>query len=225
MDQTATYAPSIVAAPDGALYVDWIDIGALRAGCDFFETATTCTTPVPIYMASSPDGGVSVSAATRVAQFDYGCPGPNLPATGKSYCDALHSDTAPAEFPIAAGRSPGSVYVSWWTGDPEGPARVLFADSSDGGKTWSPGRPVEVPRGRSTDQQHRPQLAVAQNGRIDIAYYDVGPDGSTQNVYVTSLMNGASGFSVSQPRSLTPRRVQRWGQWAAMACISALVAG
>lgn len=199
-DQRANYAPSVTVAGDGTVYVAWIDIMQWREACDFDTQTASCSRPVSLFVASSRDRGRTFGPPSVVSSsINFGCPGPGQPGTGESYCDALHSDTAPADFPVVAGDTGGLVYAAWWDGDPQAPARISVAVSHDRAGEWATKRPVGVPPGRDADQQHRPALSLAPNGRLDVAYYNVSANGA-QDVYITSSTDRASTFA-------TPRKV------------------
>ncbi|GAC1504849.1 MAG: hypothetical protein NVS1B3_02220 [Candidatus Dormibacteraceae bacterium] len=96
---------------------------------------------------------------------------------------------------IATGPRKGQVYAAWW--DDRGPdelARLSFASSGDGGATWAASRIIGVPPEGELHQQHRPQLAVSQDGHLYVAYYDLAPDGS-ENVLMISSADGGTHFT------------------------------
>lgn len=75
--------------------------------------------------------------------------------------------------PMGAVGPTGDVYVTWEDmGD--GPARVLFMRSSDGGATWS--TPVRIndvsPARKWTWNELWPSIGVAASGRIDVAWFE-----------------------------------------------------
>ena len=148
----------------------------------------------------------------------------------------VHTQSGPADGSAAtstsdwlSGPSPavdpktGAVYVTWeemGVGVPQ----ILFARSTDGGKTWSPPAKVDdVDPQRDWDfSDQMPTMSVAPNGRIDIAWYDYRNDptyktGDTRNgfqdVYYASSTDGGRTWSKNRPvndriidRRFGPRR-------------------
>lgn len=188
---------SIAAGSDGTVYTSWVDTTARLRGCTGgqAQVSTACAQPLPLYVAASRDGGTTFATPVAVdTELDYGCPGTAAPPAGRSACGELHYDRGPEEFSLAGGTQPGHAVLAWWGGDPQGPARISVATTSDGGRSWTPPQVVGVPPGHESDQQHRPQLSVAPGGRVDLAYYDVSPQG-TQDVYVTSSDESGARFA------------------------------
>ena len=220
-DHGDTFSPAVVASPtgtaaapaidamgtglavdrSGAVYVSWLDLTQRQAGCRGGATGvtTTCSMPVPLEVAASHDGGRSFGAPVVVDKsVDVGCPGRNAPGTtGLASCDNLHFDRGPEGFAITTGAGSGTADLAWWGGDPEKNARISFASTRDGGSTWSAPRTVGTLKDASGDEQQRPQLAVAPNGRIDMAYYD-DTNGGDQDVYLISSEDNGATFSAPQ---------------------------
>ncbi|HSH60510.1 MAG TPA: sialidase family protein [Acidimicrobiales bacterium] len=95
---------------------------------------------------------------------------------------------------MAADREKNKLYVAW--SDARGvKAAVLLTVSSDGGKTWGPPKRVDDARGEAL----LPQLAVAPNGRLDVAYVSVGEGaGRPTEVNLTSSSDQGKTFGPSQ---------------------------
>jgi hypothetical protein len=76
---------------------------------------------------------------------------------------------------IAAGLTPGRVYAVWQDGSFSGPPRgqehaaIAFAQSLDGGQTWS--RKIQINTVPGT-QAFTPAVAVAGDGTVGVTYYD-----------------------------------------------------
>jgi hypothetical protein len=149
-----------------------------NSGCGTSPATYTC--PGAIRVASSHDGANSFPPPVTVdPAYNLGCPGPLVLQiygfTGGNFCEPLHgTDGYIQSFPrVAAGPRQGEVYIVWFGGAPQKPDRIFFAASRNGGRTWTHGRAVGIPPGQASDQQHRPAISVAPDGRIDIAYYDL----------------------------------------------------
>lgn len=186
---------------DGTVYTSWLDLTKRNAGCSNARAAatTTCSLPVPLEVAASRDGGRSFAPPVTVATaVDFGCPGRNAPGTtALASCDNLHFDRGPEAFSLLAGSTSGMATLAWWGGDPEQPARMSVATTHNFGTTWSSPKTVGTLKDASNDEQNRPVLAQAPNGRIDMAYYDTS-NGGSQDVYVVSSDDGAATFSTPQ---------------------------
>lgn len=80
---------------------------------------------------------------------------------------------------IATAPQPGTLYTVWsntrerknGAEDFEGNEEIFFSLSDDGGKTWSPRRIVNDERDPEVAQS-LPGIAVAPDGRVDVAWYD-----------------------------------------------------
>lgn len=199
-----SFGTALAAGQGGAVYTSWLDLTQRQAGCTGGRTAltSTCSMKVPLEAAASHDGGRTFGAAVVVdPAVDFGCPGRNVPGTtALASCDNLHFDRGPEAFSLIAGPGSGSAYLAWWGGDPENLARISFAGTHDGGRTWSTPRTVGALRDAAQDEQQRPALSVAPDGRIDMAYYD-DTNGGDQDVYLVSSDDGGATFTA--PRLVT----------------------
>ncbi len=83
---------------------------------------------------------------------------------------------------MAAGAS-GHVYAAWSGASSNGKSRVFFSSSSSGGKRWTSPQKV-VPGGRGGDDQFRPELSVAPDGRVDLEFNDLARNRALQDVYL-----------------------------------------
>lgn len=118
----------------------------------------------------------------------------------------------------------GNLYVTWEEMG-AGVPQILFSSSTDGGRTWANPRKLnDVDPRRDWDfTEQFPRLAVAPDGRIDVAWYDWRDDitfkdgdrrNGLQNVYVTSSGDGGANWTKnvrvsdrSIDRRFGPRRV------------------
>ena len=106
-------------------------------------------------------------------------------------------------FPALAvdGRS-GRLYAAWSDARADQPA-VLLSSSADQGRTWSGPRRVDDGSGQAL----LPQVAVAEDGRLDVAYASVGPGaGGPTQVRLTSSRDGGRTFGPAQPLNEPFRR-------------------
>lgn len=150
-------APMLVVAPNGNI---------LGVSKELLKAPAPGTTnpPARLLMFKSTDGGRTWTNGAVVAD-----PGPNIQAS-----------------PVAAvDPRKGNVYVAYAVGPahtpvaqpPPGPAKVHVTTSADFGDTWS--NPVKVddptaPADRG--DEFYPNIAVAPNGRVDVAWYDFRND-------------------------------------------------
>lgn len=179
-----------VVGPDGAVHVSWVD--------DTEFLASGGMGGGRLHVASSSDRASSFGAPVSVTKLAGAC--------NANGCDELHYNVFADVHAIAAGRSAGEVFVAWFDRPASGGKyRIHFSASRDAEKSFSEPKVYGIPQGREADEQHRPSLAVAPNGRIDLAYYDItAPDTSgarTHNVYRTYSCDG--GRSFSSPEKVT----------------------
>jgi len=170
--------------PDGKLYVSYFDKGLWYASVGV-QSGT-------FYVATSSNGGQTFGAPVQAG------------TAGSLMCNGLqceiHYDDLSNLYAIAAGRSPGQLFMVWHDRLLSGRYRIFFAASGDAGATWASPKVVGLPSGSEGNDQHRPGIAVAPNGRIDLAYYDLTPD-VFQDVY--SISSCDRGATFSAPQKLT----------------------
>lgn len=73
----------------------------------------------------------------------------------------------------------GRLYVVLGATDPQGegddpPAQIFFTSSADGGRTWS--EPARISDAEQPGDTFEPEIDVAPNGRIDVAWHDFRND-------------------------------------------------
>jgi hypothetical protein len=187
---TSSCDTAVAITPDGAVHVAWVDNTVNVGGCG--TTPKTFTCPGVFNVSTSRDNGHTFAQPAPVrSNLNLGCPGPDvlkqlLGSDFQGRCDPLHYGGYPFSFPLVSGRGKSELFVSWWEGDPQGPARVFVAHSQDG-SVWSD--PVQLPSPTAAnDQQHRPALALAPNGRLDVVFYNRASGG--QDVFRTSSKDG-----------------------------------
>ncbi|MGH9264705.1 MAG: hypothetical protein ACRD1D_08430 [Acidimicrobiales bacterium] len=123
---------------------------------------------------------------------------------------------------IAVDPTTDAIYITWHgnadprarrppTNEPSTPAfadrEILFRSSTDGGETWSPATTVNDEASTPNIQHYNPGIAVAPNGRLDIAWYDFrnsptpefeGPGGNSggmNDIYAASSFDGGNTFT------------------------------
>ena len=115
-----------------------------------------------------------------------------------------------------------ALYVTWHgnpnprarrppANEPSTPAfddrEIMFRSSNDGGLTWSAAKMVNDDAARPNIQHYNPGIAVAPNGRLDLAWYDFrnsptpefeGPGGNAggmNDIYSASSFDGGETFT------------------------------
>lgn len=149
-------APMLVVAPNGTIY-------------GFSKELTKSpppgqTSPNPrVLMFKSLDGGRTWSTGVASAG------GPNLQASPEAAVDPRN----------------GNLYVVYGVGPPStsadkpppGPQKVFVTKSTDEGKTWSTPVKIDDPRAPADrGDEFYPNVTVASNGRVDVAWYDFRND-------------------------------------------------
>ncbi len=181
---------SMAVGSDGRVYAAWLEGGeATVANADSVG-------PYRLLVSSSTDQARSFGTPVIADSLGVTCP-----FIGAA-CRALEVYSG-FSVSVAAGHSPGEVYVSV-AGPRFGHARFVVSGSSDGGATWpsSSRRGFEL-AGGSSDDQRTPQVAVAPSGRVDVEWYEAipGAGGSAQqDVYVASSFD--RGGTYTAPRKL-----------------------
>ena len=104
----------------------------------------------------------------------------------------------------SGGPTRGNVYVLCTvTNDPGNLANVMFARSTNGGRTWS--APVRINDDSSTQNAWHwfGTLAVAPNGRIDTCWNDTrhSPDGTHSELYYSWSEDGGRNWAPNRPLS------------------------
>ena len=191
-------AATPIVGRDGQVFVLYEDFGDDRPDFDGRPPGPVHKGPFSLVLARSTDQGKSFTTASVV-----------------------EPEVVPAErflvylpkFPsIAVDRERGDLYVAWSDARSDEKDRgnwdVFVRRSDDGGKTWS-GR-TKVNDDGTERYQYLPQVAVAPDGRVDIAYLDRRDDRA--NVFTavslaSSLDRGKSWSSVTVSDTLFDSRV------------------
>jgi hypothetical protein len=105
------------------------------------------------------------------------------------HADDWKFDACPHAGPAIATDDKGTLHVTWWTGK-EGSAGVFYAQSTDGGKTFSPALPLGV---ATYSRPAHVQMALASNNRVIVTW----DDGTKQvpQVVVRVSHDGGAHFS------------------------------
>lgn len=117
---------------------------------------------------------------------------------------ARFSQLFPPAPSVAVDRAHGRVYLGFHDGR-EGSADIRVWTSSDSGRNWSSGRRVnDTPAGDVTTQELA-ALAVAPNGRLDVAYYDRRGDTADVMTELSLQSSVDGGGSFTRSNRLTDR--------------------
>ena len=185
--------PVPAVAPDGTIYVCWMDYNVLTGGIG------------TIYLNVSTDGGVTwLPTDIFVTTVNL----PPLRLNGGT--DVLAKGAAVIE---VSPTNPQEVYIvyaeaSAASGD-EGD--IFFIRSTDGGQNWS--APLRVNDDATLNDQVMPWIDVKPNGTIDVTWYDRRNDPSDLDwdVYIAMSTDGGNSFTpnmqindVSAPSPNTP---------------------
>lgn len=180
--------PDMSVGPDGTLYVGWFD--ATR----WYLEDYMASVPWALYVASSTDRGSSFAVSLVDANVTPQCCG------DKTFEGDGYNRPAPS---VAAGSSPGSLFITYWHKDQSGHYRAYFRGSGDGGHTSAPAKEIGAAPGRDGDERHRPAIAVANDGSLAILYYETDAS-KLQDTYLVSSHD--SGGSFSAPLRVTDGR-------------------
>jgi len=193
-DQPANFGgsnPSLTVDGRGNLYVAWVT-----------HSSNISPAPVPaIWLSKSTDHGKTYSASA-ITPFQQG-----LSTFGT---ERLRWSSG--------GGALGTLHLVY-----EGTTRPTVANdtdtfyqrSTDGGKTWSAGKVINDDDPQSQAFQNSPNLSVAPDGRVDVAWWDArnDPGVRSHDVYYSSSSDG--GVTWSKNLRLTDRLVDRrigiWG--------------
>jgi len=161
---TSSFSPEINVAANGKVYIAWISGGTVN-------------------LLVSTDGGDSFQAMPP-------------PATGATPSGAvLNSLHGWQMFPGATFRVVttatacvlGDTVVVAWDDYREGPSRIYYALSNDGGMSWNTGtsgRPMITSAIPNNFQHFFPQIAENPGGTIGCAFYEFGPKPTTEKIDV-----------------------------------------
>ncbi|MGH9285989.1 MAG: sialidase family protein, partial [Acidimicrobiales bacterium] len=180
-----TGAPIPVVGTGGAVHVAYFDYG--RDVFDYDNQPGRYEGTFELIVASSLDGGRTFTESVVNAEV--------APA------EPFLVFTAPVPGLAADPRGPRLYAV--WSDRRGGVPAVMLATSTDGGRSWSGARPIDAGGAEAL----LPQVAVAPQGRLDVAYARVaaGADGLTEVVLTSSADSGAT-FGPASPLNNPFRR-------------------
>jgi hypothetical protein len=151
-------APAPVVAPDGSVYVLYLDIGRDRLdyeGGHQGRGGPPYPGPTSLVLARSTDDGATWEESVA----------------GRGLVPIKRFLVFLPEFPSVAVARDGRVYAAYHSaglGDPD----VLLWSLAAGASSWSGPTRVNDTRRRDGTAQYLPKLAVAPDGRLDVLYYD-----------------------------------------------------
>ena len=149
--QGATYLfPHVT--PDGAVYTTLVN-----------ETPAHGSFASTIWLDQSHDGGLTWTTGPAIVKD---IPEPPFRFTNTTFRDGITATFGTGNI-LVAGHYP--LYVSWEDGS-TGLDNVLLSASYDGGGTWT--SPIQVNDNASPVDEFQPNLDVAANGTVSVAFYD-----------------------------------------------------
>src|SRR6266849_5810297 len=157
--------PEVPATPTGATYL----LPHVTPDGTVYTTLTT-TKPAmkfsfdKIALDRSTDGGVTWTTVSTVAD---NIAAPPLIYPNTTFRDGIENTFAAGNHLSAQGHYP--LYVSWEDFS-AGVDNILLSASYDGGLTWS--SPIQVNDNASPVDEFQPNLTVAANGTVSVAFYD-----------------------------------------------------
>lgn len=193
-DQPANFGgsnPSLTVDDKGNLYVTWVT-----------HSSNISPAPVPaIWLSKSTDHGKTY-AASAVTPFQQGMSTFGTERVRWS----------------AQGGAAGTLHLVY-----EGTTRPTVANdtdtfyqrSTDGGKTWSPAKAINDDDPKALAYQNSPNLSIAPDGRVDVAWWDARNDPGVRSHDVYYASSNDDGATWSKNMRLTDRLVDRrigiWG--------------
>ena len=176
--------PDVEVAPDGTVYVAWID----------FDVTIANANAGSLLIDRSFDGGVSFGPDLLIQAID---PLPkNLTTAGGA------PDARAGSYPsIAIDPANSQTVYAVWAAEPAGSDEgdIFFARSTDGGVTW-PAPPLLVNDDATGNDQFHPVIAVKPDGTIDVAWYDKrnSPNDDAWDVYFARSTDGGASFGANR---------------------------
>ncbi len=183
--------PSLTVDDKGNLYVAWVT-----------HSSNITPAPVPaIWLSTSTDHGKTYTASA-VTAFQQ----------GMSTFGTQRLRWSPQGGPS------GTLHLVY-----EGTANPTIANatdayyqrSTDGGKTWSPGKALNDDDPKGLAYQNSPNLAIAPDGRVDVVWWDArnDPGVRSHDVYYSSSSDAGMTWSKNMrlTTQLVDRRIGIWG--------------
>jgi hypothetical protein len=158
---------------------------------------------VSTWFVTSPDGGITFSAPTRVTDIYYKDGGWGQPKSLHGYFNHI-----PRIVYAVDPTNDNHLYVAWHDRRLHY-NRVFFSYSHDRGKTWSAPALVS-PDVRAESSQFQPMLAVNKDGTIGLAWFDTRdakPEEDYYHLYFSASIDGGPTFLPARRISTLPSYV------------------
>lgn len=181
--------PVPAAAPDGTVYVSWMDYSVWSGGTGI------------IYLDKSTDGGATwgqdiLVRAVNLPPLNLNPGRDNTRAKGAPVLKVSPSNSS--ELYLVYAEDPDKTYLPDGTilNGPDD-ADIHFIESTDGGATWT--SPLTVNDDSTVNDQILPWMDVKPGGAIDIGWYDRRNDplDSRWDFFVAKSTDGGASFSAS----------------------------
>jgi len=193
-DQPANFGgsnPSLTLDDKGNLYVAWVT-----------HSSNITPAPVPaIWLSTSTDHGKTYTA-TAVTPFQQ----------GMSTFGTQRIRWSPEGGPS------GTLHLVYeGTRDPAvaNATDTFYQRSTDGGKTWTPARAINDDDPKKLAYQNSPNISIAPNGRVDVAWWDArnDPGARSHDVYYAYSTDNGTTWSpnIRVTDRIVDRRIGIWG--------------
>ncbi|MGH9223166.1 MAG: hypothetical protein ACRD2W_05145 [Acidimicrobiales bacterium] len=183
------FQPVVSVGKDGAVYAIW-------------PSTTSNITPGPpagIFLSKSTDKGRTWTTS-QVIPFDY---------KNGTFVQMAYSPEGGAQ---------GTLHSVWeYKEKPEiaGSSDIYYLRSTDGGKTWTPPKNITDDSPNDFAGQYYPNIVVAPNGRVDIAFYDTRFDPGYRSNDVMYTYSNDNGTTWSKNTRITDQSIdRRIGVWS-----------
>jgi hypothetical protein len=217
------------------MYVSWTRFGN---GTDIYlvkstDQGITWSSPVLVSSEAGVQGSIPAvgpNGEVYVAWYGYDYSSENIyfdksTDGGATFgTDKVISPCPNAWFPsmavdLSGGQYNGNIYVTW-NDDRNGDGDIFLSKSTDSGNTWSAAQRINNDPINNGREQYWPWIAVAENGEIDLIFYDTRntPNNSIIEAYLARSTDGGAAFtneliSTAQSPTNTPNSDVRFGDY------------
>ena len=217
------------------MYVSWTRFGS---GTDIYFVKSSdqgVTWSNPLIVSSEPGVQGSIPAVgpegeVYVAWYGYDFSSENIyfdksTDGGVTFgTDKVVSPCPDAWFPsmavdLSGGQYNGNIYVTW-NDERNGDGDIFLSVSSDGGNNWSAAKRINDDAVSNGREQYWPWVTVAENGEIDLIFYDTRntPSNSVIEAYLARSTDGGENFtneliSTQQSPTTIPNSDVRFGDY------------